>query len=176
MTIKNFISIEYLWVFKLLMEQEISCCYACLHLCPSASCLHSWKKSFSFPPSHLRPPLPTLVSLLSLLCELIPCMTATLILFTDSFHPRQNKPSWYVSGCRSGSFFSWMSQHWFLAPCNKASFSQFDQWVLCIFLCLAVAMSNQEWWDFFFSPVFTVDCVKCYITCYYHRFSFCAWS
>lgn len=98
--------------------------------------------------------------LLSLLCELIPCMTATLILFTDSFHPRQNKPSWYVSGCRSGSFFSWMSQHWFLAPCNKASFSQFDQWVLCIFLCLAVAMSNQEWWDFFFFPQFSLSTVS----------------
>lgn len=115
--------------------------------------------------------------LLSLLCELIPCMTATLILFTDSFHPRQNKPSWYVSGCRSGSFFSWMSQHWFLAPCNKASFSQFDQWVLCIFLCLAVAMSNQEWWDFPPPPSFHCRlCLKCYITCYCHRFSFCAWS
>lgn len=98
--------------------------------------------------------------LLSLLCELIPCMTATLILFTDSFHPRQNKPSWYVSGCRSGSFFSWMSQHWFLAPCNKASFSQFDQWVLCIFLCLAVAMSNQKWWDLFFSPQFSLSTVS----------------
>lgn len=98
--------------------------------------------------------------LLSLLCELIPCMTATLILFTDSFHPRQNKPSWYVSGCRSGSFFSWMSQHWFLAPCNKASFSQFDQWVLCIFLCLAVAMSNQKWWDLFFFPQFSLSTVS----------------
>lgn len=40
-------------------------------------------------------------------------LTATLILFTDSFHARQNKSSWCVCGYRSRRYFSWMGQHCF---------------------------------------------------------------
>lgn len=76
---------------------DVLFCFTGTALLPSPRSLWSDLAFFSVAegksPVAVLSPLTSSPSSCSILCELIPNLTATPILFTDSFHSRQNKPS-----------------------------------------------------------------------------------
>ena len=127
---------------------------------PSPNYLPSWEQIASFPVCFNRNPpdssscfltLSSSPSSTTLLCALVPRLTAVPILFTDSFHARQNKPSWWVCGRRSGRHLSWKGQHCFLAP-SKPNLVLVFWSMSCVFqligrLCLSCYATRWIIWS-----------------------------